>query len=135
MLTGHGSNEVLTGGQGRDLLIGGTGAATLYAGFGDDILIGGWTNYGISSSGLTYDQKLAALEAIMAEWGSKDSYAKRVGALAGYLNTGTVHDNYQNGTAVADQLQGHTQANDWFFAGLNDVVKGKNKNDVVTTIQ
>ena len=71
----------------------------------------------------------------MAEWGSSDSYAKRVGALAGYLNTGTVHDNYQNGTAVADQLQGHTQANDWFFAGVNDTVKGKNKNDVITTIQ
>jgi Ca2+-binding RTX toxin-like protein len=65
--TGHGTGEVLTGGQGRDLLIGGTGAAALHAGIGDDVLIGGWTNYDISSSGMTYDQKLAALYAIMIQ--------------------------------------------------------------------
>jgi hypothetical protein len=70
----------------------------------------------------------------MAEWGSKDSYATRVSALAGYLNTSTVHDSYQNATAVVDQLEGHTQANDWFFAGLNDHVTGKNHNDVITAI-
>jgi hypothetical protein len=134
VLTGHGSNEFLTAGHGRDLLIGGTGAATLDADFADAILIGGWTNYDISSSGMTYDQKLAALEAIMAEWGSTDSYATRVSALAGSLNTSTVHDNSQNGTAVEDQLEGHTQANDWFFAGLNDHVTGKNAKDVITTI-
>jgi hypothetical protein len=90
-------------------LIGSTGAATLHAGFGDDILIGGWTSYDLSSSGLTYDQKLAALEAIMAEWGSADSYATRVSVLAGSLNTSTVHDNYQNGKAVRDQLPGNTR--------------------------
>jgi hypothetical protein len=134
VLTGHGSSEVLTGGHGRDLLIGGTGAATLNAGVGDDLLIGGWTNYDISSAGMTYDQKLAALDAVMAEWGSADSYATRLNALAGYLNTDTVHDNSQNGVPVADQLLGNALANDWFFAGLNDVVKGKNNNDVVTTI-
>ena len=109
-------------------------AATLNAGVGDDILIGGWTNYDLSSSGLTYDQKLAALEAIMAEWGSPGSYATRLNALAGSLNTSTVHDNSLNTTAVEDQLEGHTQANDWFFAGLNDQVTGKNHNDVITAI-
>jgi hypothetical protein len=136
VLSGHGANEVLTGGQGRDLLIAGTGAGTLNAGVGDDILIGGSTNYDIgSSSGLSYDQKLAALEAILAEWGSTDSYSTRLSALAGYLNTSTVHDNLSNGKPLADQLLGNASANDWFFAGANDVVKGKNKNGVVTTIQ
>jgi hypothetical protein len=134
VLTGHGSNEVLTAGHGRDLLIGGTGAATLVADVADAILIGGWTNYDISSAGTTYDQKLASLEAIMAEWGSTDSYSKRLSALASYLNTSTVHENYQHDMAVKDQLQGHTQANDWFFAGVNDLMTGKNPNDVTTTI-
>jgi hypothetical protein len=134
VLTGHGSNEVLTGGQGRDLLIGGTGAATLNAGAGDDLLIGGWTNYDLSSSGLTYDQKLAALYAILAEWGSTDSYGTRLAALAGYLNTSTVHDNSVNGVAVVDQLNGNRHANDWFFAGLNDQVTGTNSSDVITLI-
>jgi hypothetical protein len=45
-----------------------------------------------------------------------------------------VHDNYQNGQPVTDGLYGTVNANDWFFAGVNDVIKGKNKNDVVTTI-
>jgi hypothetical protein len=136
VLTGHGTGEILTAGHGRDLLIGGTGAATLHAGIGDDILIGGWTDYDISSSGMTYDQKLAALYAIMAEWGSStDSYTTRLSALAGYLSPSTVHDNYQNGVAVADQLAGNLLANDWFFAGLNEKVTGKNKKDMVTKIQ
>ena len=135
VLSGHGANEVLTGGHGRDLLIGGTGAAMLNAGSQDDILIGGWTNYDIGSAGMTYDQKLAALDAVMAEWGSSDSYATRLSALAGLLNTNTVHDNYQNRVAVADQLAGNLQASDWFFAGLNDKVTGKNNKDVLTKIQ
>jgi hypothetical protein len=71
----------------------------------------------------------------MAEWGSTDSYATRLSALAGYLNTSRVHNDSSNGKAVADQLLGNASANDWFFSGLTDVVKGKNKNDVVTTIQ
>jgi hypothetical protein len=135
VLTGHGANEVLTGGQGRDLLIAGTGAATLTAGVGDDILIGGSTNYDIgSSSGMTYDKQLAGLYAIMAEWGSADPYATRLSALAGSLSTSTVHDNYASGKAVADQLLGNALANDWFFAGVNDAVKGKSKNAQVTSI-
>jgi hypothetical protein len=111
-----------------------TGAATLNAGAGGDILIGGWTNYDLSSSGPTYDQKLASLEAIMAEWGSTNSYARRLNKLASSLNTTTVHDNLANGVGVVDTLSGNKTANDWFFAGLNDVV-GKNSNDVTVTIK
>jgi hypothetical protein len=134
VLTGQGTNEVLTGGQGRDLLIGGTGAATLNAGVQDDLLIGGWTTYDISSAGMTYDQKLAALYAIMTEWASADSYGARLNVLAGYLNSNTVHDNYQNGVAIVDELLGNAKANDWFFAGVNDYVAGTNKNDVISMI-
>src|SRR5262249_31471598 len=102
VLSGQGTNEVLTGGQGRDLMIGGTGAATLNAGVQDDILIGGLTNYDISSTSMTYADKLAALYAIMIEWGSADSYPARLKVLAAYLNANTVHD----GAASADQLLG-----------------------------
>src|SRR5262249_46787291 len=134
VLTGDGSNEVLIGGQGRDLLIGGTGAATLNAGAQDDILIGGWTDYDISSSGMNYDQKLTTLEMIMARWGSADSHSTRLNKLAGLLNTNTVHDNVANGVVVADQLFGNAAANDWFFAGINDTITGKNGNDKTTQI-
>jgi hypothetical protein len=71
----------------------------------------------------------------MAEWGSADSYATRLSKLAGFLNTTTVHDNIQNGVAVVDQLLGNAKANDWFFAGVNDSVTGKNSNDLITTIK
>ena len=40
----------------------------------DDILIGGWT---------VYDTDLAALDAIMAEWGSERSYQDRIANLNG----------------------------------------------------
>jgi len=135
VLTGGGGKNTLYGGRGRDLLIAGTGAATLNAGVRDDLLIGGSTNYDIgSTSGMTYDQQLATLHAIMAEWGSADSYATRLSALAGYLNTNTVHDNSVNGAAVLDQLYGNSKANDWFFAGVNDYLTRTN-NDVITTIK
>src|SRR5262249_43625394 len=117
VLTGKGKREVRTGGQGHDLLLAGTGAATLNAGAGDDIMIGGWTNYDLGSSGMTYDQKLTALEAIMAEWGSTDSYATRLSDLGSLLNTTTVHDNIANGAGIVDTLSGNINANDWFFAG------------------
>jgi hypothetical protein len=135
VLTGRGKNEVLTGGQGRDLLIAGTGAATLNAGAQDDILIGGWTNYDLGSTGMTYDQKLTALEAIMTEWGSTDLYLTRLSDLGSLLNTSTVHDNIANGVDIADQLNGNMSANDWFFAGLNDTITGKNVNDKTVTIK
>jgi hypothetical protein len=140
VLTGGGGMNSLYGGLGRDLLIAGLGTSQLKAGSSDDILIGGWTNYDLTSSGMTYDQKLGALEAIMAEWGSTDSYATRVndllnpnsGGLNGpsLLNTSTVHENGQ-----VDTLIGTTGAAfDWLLAGLTDVIQHKKTGEVQTTI-
>jgi hypothetical protein len=144
VIGGGGTNQI-TGGLGRDLLIAGLGASKLFAGSAGDILIGGWTDYDLTSTAMTYDQKLAALEAIMAEWGSADSYTTRVndltngGGLNGsyLLNTGTVHDNGQT-----DTLFGFPAAAplDWFFASaasvLNpDIIKHQNTGEVTTTIQ
>jgi hypothetical protein len=138
VLTGGGGQNTLYGGRGRDLLIAGLGASLLHAGSGDDILIGGRTDYDLTSGVMTYDQKLAALEAVMAEWGSADSYTTRVHDLrtgggsngSSLLNTSTVHDNGQ-----VDTLTGTTgSAVDWFLAGLTDVLKNKRSGEVRTTI-
>jgi hypothetical protein len=151
LMGGAGSNK-LFGGLGRDLLIAGLGVSQLHAGSGEDILIGGWTDYDLSSTALTYDRKLAALDALMREWGRTDlgtasdptGYAARVNHLLGpaaggtsgglngsvFLNPATVHDNGQ-----ADTLFGTTGAAlDWFFAGPSDVVKNRTANEVVTPI-
>jgi hypothetical protein len=142
VLVGHGTNEVLTGGLGRDLLIAGSGgAATLNAGSADDILIGGYTNYDLANTAMTYDQKLTALDAIMAEWGSSDSYATRVNYLSNgggpngsyLLNASTVRDD--NGPL--DTLIGASKniaALDWFFAGATDIINNQKSGEVVTTI-
>jgi hypothetical protein len=138
VLTGGGGKNTLYGGLGRDLLIAGLGASQLHAGSGDDLLIGGWTNYDLTSNAMTYDKKLAALEAVMAEWGSADSYTTRVndllsgGGLNGLalLNATDVHDN-----GLVDTLFGSTgSASDWFLAGLTDVIKNKHSGEVQTTI-
>jgi hypothetical protein len=138
VLTGGGGKNTLYGGRGRDLLIAGLGASQLNAGSGDDILMGGWTNDDLTSTAMTYDKKLAALEAVMAEWGSADSYTTRVndlqngGGLNGssLLNASTVHDN-----KLVDTLFGTTgSAADWFLAGLTDVIKNKKTGEVQTTI-
>jgi hypothetical protein len=129
--------RTITGGLGRDLLIAGLGASKRFAGSGGDLLIGGWTDYDLTSTALTYDRKLAALGAIMAEWGSSDSYATRVndlsqGGLNGsyLLNAATVHENGQ-----ADTLSGSGVAlSDWLFAGMADVVKKKGSGDQQTLI-
>jgi hypothetical protein len=148
VIGGGGTNQI-TGGLGRDLLIAGLGASKLFAGSGGDILIGGWTDYDLTSTAMTYDQKLAALEGIMAEWGRSDeSYWQRVANLSNstvnnvapnglgqnggyFLSSSTVHDNGQT-----DTLSGITAAAplDWFFADATDIIKHNNAGEVVTTI-
>jgi hypothetical protein len=140
LVGGAGKNNTLQGGKGQDLLIAGLGMSTLNAGSTGDILIGGWTTYtDLTGTATTYDQKLTALEAIMAEWGPANSYATRVNALSSggglngnyVLNASTVHDNVQ-----ADTLAGINGAAplDWFFASATDNPKHKNRGEVVTTI-
>ena len=79
--TGSG-NDVLIGGSGKDtltdtgtgynILIGGPGVDTI-TGNGNDILISGTTSYDSNTSA-----NIAALDAILAEWSSSDSYSLRI---------------------------------------------------------
>jgi hypothetical protein len=134
VLEGGAGNDTLQAGSGRDLLVGGTGADVLHGGGGDDILVGGTTDH---------DSNLAALNAIMAEWGRTDAdYITRgkhlSGALSGGLSGGivltatTVHDDAAGDTLFGD---GGT---DWFFALLSgtnkDVIKDLAPGEVVTAL-
>jgi Ca2+-binding RTX toxin-like protein len=103
--------DTLLGGSGNDILIGGLGADTLRGNGGDDILIGGTTSY---------DSNVAALCAVLREWGRTDiSYSTRVSHLKG--GTGGLNGAYALTTAtvfddgVADTLYGNAGL-DWFFA-------------------
>jgi Ca2+-binding RTX toxin-like protein len=84
ILIGGAGNDVLNGGAGRDILIGGLGADRLVGQEGDDILVGGTTVYDDLSNPLN----LQALNAIMAEWGSTDSYEQREAFIIGNAGTG-----------------------------------------------
>jgi hypothetical protein len=124
IILGGGGNDYLDGGPGRNLLIGGAGADTLKAGSGGDLLIGGTTNY---------DDKPAALAAIMSEWTSARSFRRRSDRLAAGFNDpvaewiqlgkDTVFDD-----SARDDLFGGS-GSDWFFGFPLDVVHGRYSND------
>ena len=116
VLIGGSKNDSLFGGAGRDVLIGGLGADTIGGGTGDDLLIGGTSS--LSSN-------IAALNAIMAEWTSTNSYAARVANLrnGGGANGTTKLDTttVQNDSSAADCLIGGSEM-DWFFQSVSDVL-------------
>jgi Ca2+-binding RTX toxin-like protein len=135
VLVGGAGNDTLSGGSGNDILIGGLGNDLLHGNAGDDILIGGTTGY---------DANLAALCAVLREWGRSDaSYSTRVNHLqggAGGLNSGyllttaTVFDD-----GVTDTLYGDA-GSDWFFARVpgkapqKDLVQDRTSGEVLTSL-
>ena len=127
-LTGNSLGNILIGGAGLNKITGGTGPSILIGGKGTDtvtgnslrgdILIAGYTDY--DSSSIAHDQ---ALELILAEWQSANSYRTRISHIkyGGGLNGSnkliwgvTVHD---NSIANANTLTGSGSWN-WFFANL-----------------
>jgi Ca2+-binding RTX toxin-like protein len=79
LIVGGASSGVLIGGTGENIIIADKGADTITGGGGDNILIGGYTSY---------DQNLAALEAIFAEWTSGDPLSTRIDDIAGRATRG-----------------------------------------------
>lgn len=103
-------------GSGRNLMIGGLGADTL-SGNGNSLLISGST---------TLDTNSTALDAILAEWASSDSYSSRVAAI---LNGGGLNGSFKlTKSTVIDDLatnllsdsSGATQ--DQFVVNVRDAV-------------
>jgi hypothetical protein len=118
-LEGGAGNDALKGGSARAVLIGAGGTDTLTGGTGDDILIGDNT---------TADANIAALDAILAEWASTDSYSTRISKLmTADLNTTVTRDNNANA------LNGGS-GTDWFFSSTGDILKGVQTGATVTTI-
>ncbi len=89
--TGSG-NDALIGGSGKDMLtdtgtgfnilIGGAGVDTI-TGNGNDIVISGTTNYDSDTTA-----NIAALDAILAEWSSSDSYSLRISRIMSGVGPG-----------------------------------------------
>ena len=117
VLIGGSKNDSLLGGDGRDLVVGGLGIDSLSGHAGDDILIGGTISSTISTA--------AALNALMAEWTSENSYAVRITKLkTGGGANGTTKLNTAvvvNDSGAADRLNG-IEDSDWFFQSANDVL-------------
>jgi hypothetical protein len=105
-----------------------------------------------TSTAMTYDHKLQALEAIMSEWGRTDlgtatdpmGYQARVNDLLGPSAGGTSagkNGSYDlNGTTVHSSGARYTLSGapspllDWFFASSLDLVKNQRSGEVVTRI-
>lgn len=125
-LSGMAGDDVLLGGAGDDLLMGGSGRDLQIAGLGtdrvegnadEDILIAGFT---------LFDDNATALNAIMAEWTSGNSYATRVanitngtGLTQGYqlwADAGALQSVFNDDSH--DVLCGGAGI-DWFFANVS----------------
>jgi cyclophilin family peptidyl-prolyl cis-trans isomerase len=117
VLDGGAGNDHLFGGSGRNLMIGGTGADTMMGGRSDDVFIPGSS---------TYEGNAQALNSIMAEWSSNQSFATRkadlndTGSGTGsngqiYLTTGPIDPTVLSDGAV-DRFFG-SGGHDWFLPG------------------
>jgi hypothetical protein len=115
ILIGGLGSDTITGGSGRSILIGGKGSGPVTGGTGDDIVIGDFTSFDGSSAANDL-----ALEAILGEWQSSDSYAVRIAKIKAGVNGAqlvfgtTVFDD-----GKADRLTGGGGLN-WFFKGAKD---------------
>jgi PKD repeat protein len=136
LLQGGGGTSILVGGPNSDLLIGGLGRSILIGGGGSDVLDARGEAVLIAGS-TDYDNNLAALDAVMAEWASGDSYQTRESDLLGpsaggssgglngrfYLNATTVHDD-----GVPDLLVGGSGL-DLYYLSQDDVLLGSKKEE------
>jgi Putative Ig domain/PKD domain/RTX calcium-binding nonapeptide repeat (4 copies) len=126
ILVGGAGNDVLGGKQGRDLLIGGLGSDILVGNKGDDILIAG--DFMV---GARFGDRQAVLRTASDEWTSPLTYDERVAALNGVLAPRVSDD------GVTDFLSGSSDQ-DWFFALLcganSDVILDRQCGEVVNKL-
>jgi Ca2+-binding RTX toxin-like protein len=127
LLLGGDGVDKLFGGDGRDLLIGGPKADTLFGNAGDDILIAGKT---------VYDDNPVALDAILAEWTSGNSYEVRIdnlegnGGGSGANGSFVLIDDVTVAEGIIDTLAGN-EDRDWFFTGTPNKLRDRAQNEVV----
>src|SRR5262245_9374047 len=124
IVVGGDGNDKVVARPGRNILIGGSGRDKLYGNALDDILIAGST---------AHDEDDVALQAILDEWTSSNSYATRVDNIrnGGGQNGAFVFDDttvFDDG--AADNLVGDGGL-DWFFVGLGDKIKDRAPSEFV----
>ncbi len=136
ILLGGGGNDKLDGGKGVDLLIGGTGVDDLTGGKGEDLLIAGAT---------AFDDHVAHLKLIMAEWSASSTrtFDQRVSNLrdgTGPVLAGTGVKLRASGAertvfndGAKDKLKGD-KGRDWFFANLADDSTDKKSEDLLDSL-
>jgi hypothetical protein len=127
ILIGNGGGDKLTdSGSGMNILIGGGAGGDTLTGNGNDNLVSGTTSYDADNA-----TNIAALDAILAEWTSSDSYSMRIGNIfggLGALSADPLNSSTVSQDAKANVLQdgtSQTQNNNWFLGWSNDVVKNK----------
>ncbi len=133
MLIGGSGKDTLTDtGTGYNILIGGGGVDTL-TGNGNDILISGTTSYYSNTSA-----SIAALDAILAEWSSSDSYSMRLSEISSGVGPGGT-DALNSSTCQSDGVantvsDGASGAqNNWLIVNSKDKVT-KQSNETETII-
>jgi Ca2+-binding RTX toxin-like protein len=137
-IKGGAGNDILLGGDGDDLIVGGNGRDLLIGGFGADRLVGNADDDILITETSLHEAHAAALQAVLAEWGSDRSYAERVANLCGD-GTGPAWEARRNGhffltvdgptatvidDAASDIVTG-SAGQDWFFANLDAVSQDK----------
>ena len=124
LIGGPGNQTLSDTGTGYNILIGGTGSDTL-TGNGNDILISGKTSYDNDSSA-----NIAALDAILNEWASGDSYSLRISKImsgVGPGGTDALNSSTVQSDATANTVSDGASANqnNWFILNSKDKVTKK----------
>lgn len=125
-LVGGDANDTITAGSGNSVIIGGKGQDTVRGGSGQDIVISSYTNY---------DNNLLALNSILGEWQSANSFQVRVSHLrtGGGINKTNVliADQTVNNDGVPDLIYGGAGPN-WLW-GQPAEFKDKTAADISDT--
>jgi large repetitive protein len=129
VLLGGAGTDTIYGSSGRSILIGGLGGDTLRGSGADDILIGGITDY---------DNDLAVLASLRAEWARTDAnYATRkshlLGPTGGLNRTAFLNGHVLNDSGAVDNLYGNG-GQDWFFDTSTDNVNDRQSNETITNV-
>jgi Ca2+-binding RTX toxin-like protein len=131
LIGGSGKATLTDSGTGYNILIGGPGVDTI-TGNGNDILISGTTSYDSNTSA-----NLAALDAILAEWSSSDSYSLRISKIMEGVGPGG-RDALNSSTCQSDGVANTVSdgpsgpQNNWFIVNAKDkVTKKSNETETI----
>jgi autotransporter-associated beta strand protein len=131
LLVGDANANVLQGGAGRNVIIGGAGVDTIRGGGGDNLLI---------TDATSYDNQIAALEALMKYWDAATTFDSRVTGLKKGVTVGGLFLELNKNTVQNDNVKDHVYGGaglNWFIADKNDILNdgaGPGSNDRLTWI-